>query len=77
MCRSVPARLLRIDGMTGFVEADGTEQAVSLLAVADVTVGDYVYYQAGLALAKLDPDEAREILAILAEIEQAILEDTT
>jgi len=76
MCRSVPARVLRIEGSVAFIESEGREQPISLLAVDDVAVGDYVYCQAGLALARLDPDEATQILAILSEIEQAMLEET-
>ena len=42
---------------------------VSLLAVDGVGVGDYVFHHAGLALARVEPDEAREILEALGELD--------
>lgn len=68
MCRAIPARVLRVEGNVAWIDSDG-EQPVSLLGVEDVASGDYVFHHAGLALARLAPDEADEILAAYAELE--------
>jgi hydrogenase expression/formation protein HypC len=73
MCRAVPTQITRIDGDVGWVEQDGAEQAISLLGVDDVAVGDYVFHHAGLALGKIEPDEAQAILAALDELEALYL----
>jgi hydrogenase expression/formation protein HypC len=72
MCRAVPARVLRVEGETAWVEHDGAPLRVSLVAVPEVAVGDYVYHHAGLAIELLEPEEAEVILATLAELDASI-----
>ena len=74
MCRAFPARVVRVDGETAWIDDEGREHAVSLLGVEGVAVGDYVYHHAGLALQRLEPEEASAVLAAYAEL--AALWDT-
>jgi hydrogenase expression/formation protein HypC len=69
MCQSAPARVTRIEGDVAWVETQRGLARVSLAAVEGVEVGDYVLYHAGLALQRLDAEEAASTLALLAEIE--------
>jgi hydrogenase expression/formation protein HypC len=69
MCQATPVQIQRIEGDVGWVRADGQERPVSLVAVADASVGDYVICHAGLALERLDAEEANAILAALSELE--------
>ncbi len=75
MCRAAPALVTRVEGQQAWVQDQGQEMSVSLLGLSDVKAGDYVYYHAGLALQRLDPQEAREILEALNELEALLLED--
>lgn len=76
MCRAAPALVTRVEGQQAWVQDQGQELSVSLLGLSDdVKAGDYVYYHAGLALQRLDPQEAREILEALNELEALMLED--
>ncbi|HET9014609.1 MAG TPA: HypC/HybG/HupF family hydrogenase formation chaperone [Thermomicrobiaceae bacterium] len=68
MCRAVPARVLRVDGDVAWIEDEGRESPVSLLGVEGIVPGDYVFHHAGLALARVDPEEAAAILAAYAEL---------
>ncbi|GEM_PF-2740590 len=67
MCRGAPARIVRIEGETAWLE-DRTEP-VSLLGIPDAAVGQYVFYHAGLALSRVEADEALAIQAALAELD--------
>ncbi len=69
MCRAVPARVLRVDGDQAWVAVERSERAISTAACPGVQVGDYVYHHAGMAMERLDPTEAEEVLALLAEID--------
>jgi hydrogenase expression/formation protein HypC len=70
MCQARPGQVIRAEGDQGIVLLDGQERAVSLVAVPGVVVGDYVICHAGFALERVDPAEAAEILAALAELDQ-------
>ena len=68
MCQAVPMRVVRVDGETAWIAVKSGERAVSLLGVEDVVAGDYLLVHAGLALARIEPEEADAILRVLAEI---------
>ena len=76
MCLAIPAcvtELLEHD--MAKVEVGGIVKTVSLCLVDDVAVGDYVIVHVGFALSKLEPEEARETLALFAEA--GVLEDVS
>jgi hydrogenase expression/formation protein HypC len=51
----------------GLVSFGGTEIEVSLAFVPEAKVGDYVLVHAGVALSRLDEEQAEEIFSIFAE----------
>jgi hydrogenase expression/formation protein HypC len=72
MCQAQPLRLQRIEGDVGWVDLAGQEAAVSLIAVEGVAVGDYLICHAGLALERLDAEQAEALIAALREIENLL-----
>lgn len=68
MCLAIPLRVLRVEDAVAWVEERGTERAISLLGVDGVQPGDYIYAHAGLALERLDPVFAQDVLAALTEL---------
>jgi hydrogenase expression/formation protein HypC len=52
---------------SGRVDFGGVIKEVNLTFVPEADIGDYVVVHVGYALAKIDPDEARRTLALLAE----------
>jgi hydrogenase expression/formation protein HypC len=68
MCLAIPAEVTALlPGEMARVTLDGVSKEVSIALVDDVTIGDYVVVHVGFALSKIDSEEARETLALLAE----------
>lgn len=71
MCLAVPMQLVEKNGLEGIVELGGVRRKTSLALLADAQVGDHVLVHAGYAIAKVDADEARETLELLAQLGEA------
>jgi hydrogenase expression/formation protein HypC len=67
MCQAIPARVVRIHGDLAWVE--GSEASISLLGLDGVAIGDYILHHAGLALTRIEPDEAEAIAAAFRELD--------
>jgi hydrogenase expression/formation protein HypC len=68
MCLAVPVEIIEVlpDGMAR-VSLDGVSKVISVALLDAVAVGDHVVLHVGHALARIDADEARRTLALLAE----------
>ncbi len=68
MCLAIPIRVEQLlpDKMAR-VTLSGVSKIVSIALVDGVRLGDYLLIHAGYALAKLDPDEAEQTLALMRE----------
>lgn len=68
MCLAIPIRVNEIlPGSMARVTLDGVSMTVSVALVDDLQVGDYVILHVGYALARIDPDEAEQTLALMRE----------
>jgi len=68
MCLAIPTRVVELlPDDQAIVDLGGVKKTISLELVDDVQVGDYVIIHVGYALARLDPDEAEQTLALMAE----------
>ncbi len=65
MCLAIPMRVIEIDGAAAVAEVDGVTRQVRLDLLPEVALGDYVLIHAGLAIARLDAEQAEETLALL------------
>lgn len=68
MCLAVPMQVCKIEDDVAVCEIDGVTREASLMMLDDVAVNDYVLIHAGFAIAKLDPAEAKETLAIFRDV---------
>ncbi len=68
MCLAIPILLeaLLPDDLAR-VTLGGVSKVVSVALLEDVQVGDYLLIHAGYALARLDPEEAEETLALMRQ----------
>ena len=68
MCLAIPARIVELlDGDQWRVELGGVRKEISLALVDGAAVGDYVIVHVGYALTRLDPEEAAQTLALIAD----------
>ncbi|MCX8053812.1 MAG: HypC/HybG/HupF family hydrogenase formation chaperone [Armatimonadetes bacterium] len=67
MCLAVPMRIASIDGPVAEVEVEGVRRRARLDLLPNAKVGDYVLIHAGMAIAVVDEDEARQTLSLIKE----------
>ena len=70
MCRSVPMRVVRIDGVMARCEARGISRSASLFLIQHegIVVGDHVLIQSGHVAARVSEAEAIATWALYDEI---------
>ncbi len=73
MCLAVPGKLTEVTGgddltRVGRVDFGGVARDVSLAFVPDARPGDYVLVHVGLALTRIDADEAERLLEALQSL---------
>jgi hydrogenase expression/formation protein HypC len=68
MCLAIPMRLIEIDGAAAVAEVDGVTRQVRLDLLPEAILGDYVLIHAGLAIARVDADQAEETLSFLRNL---------
>ena len=68
MCLGIPAKIVKITDSVAEVELGGVKRKASLDLLEEAKVGDYVLLHAGFAIQKLSEKDARQTLAMFAEI---------
>jgi hydrogenase expression/formation protein HypC len=74
MCLAIPGKvveLLEADPpfTAAIVEFGGVRRQVSLACVPEALAGDYILVHAGVAISRINADEAEKVLAALEELE--------
>jgi len=75
MCLAVPMKVVEIEGPVARVEEAGVSREVRVDLVEGVQVGDYVIVHAGLAIERLEPEEAEETLRLFEQLFPESAED--
>jgi len=73
MCLAVPGRILDIEGndpllRSGRVRFGGIVKTVNLSCVPEARVDDFVLVHVGMALSRIDEEEARQVFRYLEEM---------
>jgi hydrogenase expression/formation protein HypC len=68
MCLAIPMKVVEIVGPVAQVEEAGVRRAARVDLIEGVKVGDYVIVHAGVAIDRLDPEEARDTLRLFEEM---------
>ena len=72
MCLAIPYKVLEVnENGRAEIEVGGTRQEISTLLVPEVKVGDYILAYLGFATAKIEEDEAIEVMRLYQEIAEA------
>ena len=70
MCLAIPVKVIALrDAETATVDAGGVHKEVSIALLDEISVGDFVILHAGFALSRLNADEAKRTLELLAELD--------
>ena len=74
MCLAIPGKVVELlDACPPFsaavVEFGGVRRQVSIACVPEALVGDYVLVHAGVAIVRINVDEAEKVLAALEELQ--------
>jgi hydrogenase expression/formation protein HypC len=65
MCLAIPMKIINIEGTLATAEVDGVTRQARLDLLPEAGIGDFVLIHAGLAISRLDPEDAAETLALL------------
>lgn len=73
MCLAIPGKILTINALddtfrTGKVSFGGIQKEVNLCMVPEVQVGDYVLVHVGVAIGKVDEEEAKKVFNYLKDM---------
>lgn len=71
MCVAVPGEIISMDGDTATVDFFGNQMRVSL-GLVDAKIGDHVLVHAGCAIEVMRREQAEELLALLAELDEVL-----
>jgi hydrogenase expression/formation protein HypC len=71
MCVAVPGKVLEIKENVARVDFFGNVVKVNI-SLVDARVGDYVLTHAGVAIEKLDPEHAGELVKLFEEIGEVL-----
>lgn len=76
MCLAVPGAITRIiDETTAEVDMLGARREISLRLVPDAQVGDYVLVHASFGIQIIGPEEARETIELIREMDELVSEE--
>ena len=68
MCLAIPAKVLDIDDDIAMCQLGGVKVRANLAFVEGVSIGSWVLIHAGVAIAVLSEEEARETFELLDEV---------
>lgn len=68
MCLAIPYKIIEVNGKRAEIEVACAKQQISIEVLPEVKAGDWVLVNLGLAIARIDEAEAREIMNIYREI---------
>ncbi len=76
MCLGVPGRVVEVkDEFTAIVDFGGVKREIDI-SLVDVEPGDYVIVHAGVAISKLDIEEAKELLNLWRQVLEEMSEES-
>ena len=82
MCLAVPGKIVEwIEREPPFaranVEFGGVRRDISMACLPEAELGDYVLVHAGIAISRIDEDEAARVFEAIAQLQPDELEDLT
>jgi hydrogenase expression/formation protein HypC len=73
MCLAIPAKVIELNDDMAKASMNGVLVKASLALLDEVKVGDYILIHTGIAIEKIDEDEAQETLQLIEEMKKGEL----
>lgn len=70
MCLTIPAKVEEINDNKAKINKDGSHFEIDIRSIDDLKVGDWVLYMSDIAVQKVSPEDAREILELLEHVQK-------
>ena len=70
MCLAIPAKVIELKDDMAKANMNGVFVHASLDLLEDVKIGDYILIHTGIAIEKIDEDEALETLQLIEEMKK-------
>jgi hydrogenase expression/formation protein HypC len=74
MCLAIPAKVLSINGSTATVDMAGNQTVADISLLENVSIGEYIIIHAGMAIQRLDEEEAQITLGLFRELAEKMAE---
>lgn len=68
MCLAVPMKIVELNGTEAMAEQEGVRRQVRVDFIPDIELGEYVLVHAGIAIDRVNEEEAEETLRLLREL---------
>ncbi|ADB57381.1 HypC/HybG/HupF family hydrogenase formation chaperone [Archaeoglobus profundus] len=68
MCIAIPGKVVEIDYPFAVVDFKGTKRKIRIDLIDDLKVGDWVLVHVGIAIQKVDEEEARKTAELLEQV---------
>ena len=68
MCLAIPMKIVEIDGPDAVAEQEGVKRRIRVDFIPEAALGDYVLVHAGIAIDRVNVEEAEETLRMLKEL---------
>ncbi len=72
MCLAVPMKVVELNLPLAVVEVEGIRREIRADFLPDLALGEYVLVHAGVAIERVDPDEAEETLRLMEQLSNEI-----
>lgn len=75
MCLGIPGEVIEMatdQPDVAVVDVSGARRRISLALLDDIEIGDWVLIHVGFAMARIDEDEARAALELLAQLGEGV-----
>jgi len=70
MCLTIPAKVIEINENKAKIDKDGQIFEIDIRGVPSLVVGDWVLYMSDIAVQKVSPDDAKDILELLEHVDR-------
>lgn len=70
MCLTIPAKVIEIRGESAVIDQGDVQKTISIKAIPDVKIDDWVLYMSDIAVQKVAKEDAKEILELLEYVQK-------